>query len=88
MQSSIFRARCMALFISLVSSQVMAQPASEAMEVITVSATPINIDDAGSSVSVISRQDILDRNAGSVQDLLREVPGSGYGGARPTRCSC
>jgi len=65
----------MALFISFVSSQVMAQPASEAMEVITVSATPINIDDAGSSVSVISRQDILDRNAGSVQDLLREVPG-------------
>ena len=62
-------------FYSLVSNQVMAQPASEAMEVITVSATPINIDDAGSSVSVISRQDILDRNAGSVQDLLREVPG-------------
>ncbi len=75
MQSPILRARCMALFISFVSSQVMAQPASEAMEVITVSATPINIDDAGSSVSVISRQDILDRNAGSVQDLLREVPG-------------
>jgi len=65
----------MALFISLVSSQVMAQPVSEAMEVITVSATPININDAGSSVSVISRQNILDRNAGSVQDLLREIPG-------------
>ena len=53
----------------------MAQPVSEAMEVITVSATPININDAGSSVSVISRQNILDRNAGSVQDLLREIPG-------------
>jgi len=65
----------MALFISFVSSQVMAQPVSEAMEVITVSATPININDAGSSVSVISRQNILDRNAGSVQDLLREIPG-------------
>ncbi len=75
MQSPVLHARCMALFISLVSSQVMAQPVSEAMEVITVSATPININDAGSSVSVISRQNILDRNAGSVQDLLREIPG-------------
>ncbi|MBT5701679.1 MAG: TonB-dependent receptor, partial [Gammaproteobacteria bacterium] len=75
MQSPVLHARCMALFISFVSSQVMAQPVSEAMEVITVSATPININDAGSSVSVISRQNILDRNAGSVQDLLREIPG-------------
>jgi vitamin B12 transporter len=45
------------------------------MEIITVSATPISIDDAGSSVSVITRQDILDRNAASIQDLLREIPG-------------
>lgn len=45
------------------------------MEIITVSATPINIDDAGSSVSVITRQDILDRNAASIQSLLREIPG-------------
>ena len=75
MQSPILRASCMALFISLVLNQAIAQPASEAIEIITVSATPISIDDAGSSVSVISRQDILDRNAASVQDLLREVPG-------------
>lgn len=75
MQSPVIHARCMALFISLVSSQVMAQSVSDAMEVITVSATPISLKDAGSSVSVISRQDILDRNAGSVQELLREIPG-------------
>ena len=75
MQSPILRASCMALSISLVLNQAIAQPASQAIEIITVSATPISIDDAGSSVSVISRQDILDRNAASVQDLLREVPG-------------
>ncbi len=78
-----FRAQCTAAFMSLVlplaSTQSIAQPASEdssnPMEIITVSATPISIDDAGSSVSIITRQDILDRNASSIQDLLREIPG-------------
>ncbi|MDG1232168.1 MAG: TonB-dependent receptor plug domain-containing protein, partial [Pseudomonadales bacterium] len=75
MPSPLFRASCATLFLSLVLNQASAQPDSEVVEIITVSATPINIDDAGSSVSVISRQDILDRNAASIQDLLREVPG-------------
>ena len=75
MQSPLFRASCAALSLSLVLNQASAQPDSEAVEIVTVSATPLNIDDAGSSVSVISRQDILDRNAASIQDLLREIPG-------------
>ena len=45
------------------------------MEIITVSATPISLDDTGSSISVITRQDILDSNAASIQNLLREIPG-------------
>lgn len=49
--------------------------ANEPIESITVSATPIAIDDAGSSISIISREDILRRNAPTVQALLREVPG-------------
>ena len=83
MQSPMLRALCAATFMSLViplgSSRSIAQPASEAdskpMEIITVSATPISIDDAGSSVSIITRQDILDSNAASIQNLLREIPG-------------
>ena len=55
------------------------------LEVITVSATPITINEAGSSVSVITREDILSRNATTLQALLREIPGlavsqSGSGG--------
>ena len=45
------------------------------METITVSATPITIDDAGGSVSIITREDILRRNSPTINALLREVPG-------------
>jgi vitamin B12 transporter len=45
------------------------------METITVSATPISIDDAGSSINVVTREQILARNASSIQSLLREIPG-------------
>lgn len=45
------------------------------IEVITVSAQPVNLDDTGSSVTVISREAILRRNATSIVNLLREVPG-------------
>ena len=48
---------------------------ADELETITVSATPINVDDAGSSISIISRQDILERNAESLQSLFREIPG-------------
>ena len=33
------------------------------LEIITVSATPIKVSDAGSAVSVISKEDIQERNA-------------------------
>ena len=59
---------CCALFIN---SLVQA----EALETITVSATPMKVDDAGSSITIISKQDILDRNVNSLQSLFREVPG-------------
>ena len=45
------------------------------METVTVSATPITIDDAGGSVSIITREDILRRNSPTINALLREVPG-------------
>ena len=77
MQSPVRRALCIALFTSLVTGQATAQQDSKAkaMEIITVSATPISLDDTGSSISVITRQDILDSNAASIQNLLREIPG-------------
>ncbi len=45
------------------------------LEVITVSATPVSLSEAGSSVSIITADDILLKNAASLQELLREVPG-------------
>ena len=44
------------------------------LETITVSATPVLVDDAGSSVTVITREQIEAQNA-SIQSLLRTVPG-------------
>ena len=65
--------RCaLVAFFSTVSVYSQAE---EPIESITVSATPIAIDDAGSSISIITREDILRRNAPTVQALLREVPG-------------
>ena len=45
------------------------------METVTVSATPIKVDDAGSSVSIITREDILRRGSPTINALLREIPG-------------
>lgn len=65
-----------ALFVVLFSTQPFAEDLQlEDLETITVSATPINIDDAGSAISIITRQDILNRNAVSIQSLLSEIPG-------------
>jgi vitamin B12 transporter len=44
------------------------------LETITVSATPVLVDDAGSSITVITREQIEAQNA-SIQSLLRTVPG-------------
>ena len=48
--------------------------AGESIETITVSATPIAIKDAGSSITVITREELQNRNVG-IQSLLRTVPG-------------
>ena len=48
--------------------------AAGAIETVTVSATPIAVDDAGSSITVITREELQRRNTG-IQTLLRSVPG-------------
>ena len=61
--------------ITFVISTAFAYAAADAeIETITVSATPIALDDAGSSVTVITREEIERRNT-SIQSLLRSVPG-------------
>lgn len=49
--------------------------ADDAIETITVSATPISIEEAGSSINIITKEDILRKNAATIQELLREIPG-------------
>lgn len=49
--------------------------AADEIETITVSATPVSIDESGASVTIISREDLLRKNATDLNDLLREVPG-------------
>ena len=45
------------------------------LEIITVSATPIEASDAGSAISIISKEDIQGRNAVTLHGLFREIPG-------------
>ena len=45
------------------------------LEIITVSATPIKASDAGSAISIISKEDIQERNAVTLHGLFREIPG-------------
>ena len=45
------------------------------IETITVSATPIHLDEAGSSVTIISKEELQKRNAATLLSILREVPG-------------
>ena len=51
--------------------------ADEALETITVTAsrTPLKIHEAGSSVIIITREQILQRNADNLAMLLRNIPG-------------
>ena len=68
--------RCaLVAFFSTVPFTLQAIENDEIIESITVSATPISLDDAGSSVSIITREDILRRGAPTIQALLREIPG-------------
>ena len=57
-----------------VSSQTVS---SQTMTTITVTAsrTPINSDETASALSILSKEDIQQRNANSIADLLREIPG-------------
>ena len=52
--------------------------AEQQLPSITISAsrTPIAIEESGSSISIISQQDIEDRQIPFVADLLRDVPGT------------
>ena len=49
----------------------------DALETITVTAsrTPLKVGDAGSSISIIGKEQIQRRNAANLTDLLREIPG-------------
>ena len=47
---------------------------SKEIETITVSATPIRVDDAGASITIITREE-MDRRNTSIQSLLRSIPG-------------
>ncbi|MDB9880227.1 TonB-dependent receptor, partial [Pseudomonadales bacterium] len=42
---------------------------------VTASRTPINSDETASALSILSKEDIQQRNANSIADLLREIPG-------------
>ena len=49
----------------------------DTLETITVTAsrTPLKVGDAGSSISIIGKEQIQRRNATNLTDLLREIPG-------------
>jgi vitamin B12 transporter len=49
--------------------------AASGIENITVSATPVNLNEAGSAITIISREDILRSGASDLVPLLRTVPG-------------
>ena len=55
----------------------VAQAGDDSLETITVtvSRTPLDIRDTGSSVSIINREQILRRNASNLGELLRDIPG-------------
>ncbi len=70
---------CFSLCISQVSQ-------ADEIPLITVSATPVTVSEAGSSISIITKKELLLRNAATLQDILREIPGfsvsqQGSGGA-------
>ena len=61
-----------AVFVCLMTSNAAGNenvPTEDNMETITVSATPIALSDAGSSITVITREEIERRNT-SIQSLL------------------
>ncbi len=62
------------LGMALIPLPVMATEDTR-LEVVTVSATPVSITEAGSSVSIITAEDIRIKNAATLHELLREVPG-------------
>ena len=48
---------------------------AEDIESVTVSAIPLKLSEAGSSISIITKEDIAARGMPSIQSLLREVAG-------------
>ena len=59
---------------AVLTSLLISNSAANSIESITVSATPIAVNDSGSSVTIITRKELKGRNAG-IQSLLRSVPG-------------
>ena len=68
--------RIIILFVVLVCVSFFSW-AGEALESITVTAsrTPLKIHEAGSSIIIITREQILQRNADNLAMLLRNIPG-------------
>jgi vitamin B12 transporter len=66
-------ATVLSIVISCVSFSAIAD--TRDIETITVSATPIQLDEAGSSVTIITKDELQKRNAATLLSILREVPG-------------
>ncbi|MCH7743957.1 MAG: TonB-dependent receptor [Proteobacteria bacterium] len=66
-----------ALFGFCLAANAAAHIENDPLETVTVTAsrTPLEIGDAGSSISIISKEQIQRRNATNLADLLRGVPG-------------
>ena len=64
-----------ALFLSISLASLCNFGLAEEIESVTVSAIPLKLSEAGSSISIITKEDIAARGMPSIQSLLREVAG-------------
>ncbi|MBD3646231.1 MAG: TonB-dependent receptor, partial [Pseudomonadales bacterium] len=69
------------LYLSL---SVMAEQESLETVVVTASRTPVPLNEIGSSVSIISREDLAQSHATHLAGLLREIPGFALSQQGPT----
>lgn len=73
MQKSFLFSLCLCLSLSAGAADTTNKP----LETVTVTAsrTPVPLDESGSSVSIISREDLANSHATHLTELLREIPG-------------
>mgnify|MGYP000001272856 FL=1 len=64
-----------AFFLSISLASLCNFGLAEDIESVTVSAIPLKLSEAGSSISIITKEDIAARGMPSIQSLLREVAG-------------